>query len=363
MTYNHVINNALLNQSNAKIKLDIKEDDDVKELSLNNRMKYTNDEYNITIIEIKEEDNINSYLELDDTIMNDVLNNKNKNKEYIDKTIYIIHNPEGELSVSYGVLDKIYEDKKYSFNHKCSTKGGSSGSPILNINNKIIGIHNQYNKGTFLNYPIKEFIKLNTKNNNEILLHEFNNKYRLNITDNKIKELDLSWNYLGNEILNDLCKIEFKELKVLYLNGNEISDIKMLEYCKFDKLEILKLGENSISDISVLEKVNFKELKELFLNYINISDIKVLARVKFYKLEVLDLSYDEISVINILEKVNFKELKKLYLHNNRISDIKIFENVKFDKLELLNIEYNQIYEKENESIISKLNGKIKRFQI
>ena len=35
-------------------------------------MKYTNDEYNITIIEIKEEDNINSYLELDDTIMNDV---------------------------------------------------------------------------------------------------------------------------------------------------------------------------------------------------------------------------------------------------------------------------------------------------
>ena len=96
MTYNHVINNALLNQSNAKIKLDIKEDDDVKELSLNNRMKYTNDEYNITIIEIKEEDNINSYLELDDTIMNDVLNNKNKNKEYIDKTIYIIQYPEGD---------------------------------------------------------------------------------------------------------------------------------------------------------------------------------------------------------------------------------------------------------------------------
>ena len=59
-------------------------------------MKYTNDEYNITIIEIKEEDNINSYLELDDTIMNDVLNNKNKNKEYIDKTIYIIQYPEGD---------------------------------------------------------------------------------------------------------------------------------------------------------------------------------------------------------------------------------------------------------------------------
>ena len=64
-------------------------------------------------------------------------------------------------------------DKKYNFNHKCSTKGGSSGSPILNINNKLIGIHkegnyNNKNKGLFLNYPIKEFIQ------NEILLKKIN---------------------------------------------------------------------------------------------------------------------------------------------------------------------------------------------
>ena len=55
------------------------------------------------------------------------------------------------------------KDKEYNFNHKCCTKGGSSGSPILNMNNKLIGIHkegikNKYNKGLFLNYPIKEFI-------------------------------------------------------------------------------------------------------------------------------------------------------------------------------------------------------------
>ena len=67
MTNNHVINNDLLNQKNAKIKLDIKEEDYVKEIVLNNnRVKYTNEEYDITIIEIKAEDNINHYLELDD---------------------------------------------------------------------------------------------------------------------------------------------------------------------------------------------------------------------------------------------------------------------------------------------------------
>ena len=52
---------------------------------------------------------------------------------------------------------------------------------------------------------------------------------------------------------------------------------------------------NKISNIDILEKVNFKELKELYLNYNNISDIKVLENVKFEKLEKLDLSDNKIS--------------------------------------------------------------------
>ena len=59
---------------------------------------------------MNEEDNINNYLELDDNI--------ELNEEYIDETIYIIQYPEGELSVLYGILNNIYVDKKYSFNHK-----------------------------------------------------------------------------------------------------------------------------------------------------------------------------------------------------------------------------------------------------
>ena len=288
ITNNHVINKDTLNKE--KIKLDIKEVETMKVIKLNNRMKYTNEEYDITIIEIKEEDNINDYLELDEVILNDIVKNKNKNEVYINETIYIIQYPENKLSVSYGILDNIYEDKKYNFKHKCNTKGGSSGSPILNINNnKIIGIHKegtkQYNKGTFLNYPIKEFIKLYTNNNNEILLEEFNNKYHTDIKNTKINELNLHGMNLGNEGLNDLCKIEFKELKKLDLYSNKISDIKVLEKVKFDKLEILDLSNNQISDINILEKVKFKELNKL------------------------DLSGNRISDINILEKVDFKQLK------------------------------------------------------
>ena len=100
MTNNHVINDDILNQENFKLKLDIEKEEDFKEIILNkNRMKYTNEEYDITIIEIKPEDNVNSCLELDDNIINDLLNNINKNKGYINKTIYIMQYPENKLSV------------------------------------------------------------------------------------------------------------------------------------------------------------------------------------------------------------------------------------------------------------------------
>ena len=354
ITNHHVINKELLYNENTKIEIDIKEETENKIMDLNNRMKYTNEEYDITIIEIKEEDNINNYLELDDIIINDILNNINKNKEYKNETVYIIQYPENKLSVSYGILDKIYEDKKYNFNHKCSTKGGSSGSPILNIaNNKVIGIHKEgknnklFNIGCFLNEPLKEFIELNNKNSKKIL-EDFNTKYHLNIPDTNVNNLDLIGKFKGNEGLKDLVNIEFKELEELYLNMNDISEIKELEKAKFEKLQILTLSGNSISDISILEKVNFKELKFLYLlNNRNISDIKILEKVKFEKLERLNLAENNISDISILESVNFKDLKELFLSGNKISNIKVLAKVQFRKLEILDLGNNEI---------SKLNG-------
>ena len=319
-------------------------------------MKYTNEEYDITIIEIKEEDNINNYLELDDIIINDVLYNKNKNIEYINETIYIIQYPENKLSVSYGILDKIYEDKKYNFNHKCNTKEGSSGSPILNLNNKLIGVHKvkvgtqKYNKGSFLNYAIKEFIQLNNNYNNninnndknEITLNEIKDKNNSNIKEIKNDKLDLGCFFLGDKGLNDLKINKMNELKELDLSINNISNIKLFTKIEFVNLEILNLSFNKISDINILEDVNLKQLKELYLNYNQIIDIKVLEKVKFNKIKIINLSHNQISDITILENVNFKELKELNLYYNKISDIKVFEKVNFEKLEALYLSYNQI---------------------
>ena len=137
----HVIKNEILYRENEEITIFIKNEKKGRILNLNNRLKYTNQEIDITIIELKEkDDNIYDYLELDQNIIEEGSNNI-----YGGKTIYIIQYPESKLSVSYGILNKI--EKGYEFSHLCSTKVGSSGSPILCLNEKkVIGIHTGYPK-------------------------------------------------------------------------------------------------------------------------------------------------------------------------------------------------------------------------
>ena len=64
ITNNHIINKNILNRKDEKINLDIKGEKDIKTINLNNRFKYTNEEHDITIIEIKEGDKIKNYLNL-----------------------------------------------------------------------------------------------------------------------------------------------------------------------------------------------------------------------------------------------------------------------------------------------------------
>ena len=171
----------------------------------------------------------------------------------------------------------------------CSTKGGSAGSPVLNLKtNKVMGAHHSgiskknIAQGTLLNEPIKDFIKHRLK------------KAEFSLKDINTEKIDLRWKKLGNDGLVDLCKIKFTELKELILNNNNISDIKPLEKVKFDKLEILDLSQNKISDISILKNVGFKGLRQLYLGYNNISDIKIFGKDIFPYLETLSLSDNKI---------------------------------------------------------------------
>ena len=111
ITNNHIINDKILYKNNEIITLYMQEIGK-KNIDLNNRLKYTNKEYDITIIELLEKDKINTYLKLDEDIITDIINKKDKNKNdnFIDKTLYALQYPESNLSVSYGILENICAD-------------------------------------------------------------------------------------------------------------------------------------------------------------------------------------------------------------------------------------------------------------
>ena len=179
ITNNHVIDESNLEK---KITLSLNNDNEIKEIELKNRIKYTDKEYDITIIEIKDKkDGINKYLELDTKIQ------ANINTLYVEESIYILHFPYYKnVLVSYGILKKIEEEKK-NFVYLCYTENGSSGAPIINLSNsKIIGMHKEtinkdnYNIGLFLNEPIRKFL-----NKNCIKYEQINVQYDLNTKANK----------------------------------------------------------------------------------------------------------------------------------------------------------------------------------
>ena len=87
-----IANNHVINKNVNEIKIKIKDENESRRININDRIKYFNEEYDIAIIELKYTE-INNYLELDDNIINDIINNNNINEEYIDETVYIIQYP------------------------------------------------------------------------------------------------------------------------------------------------------------------------------------------------------------------------------------------------------------------------------
>ena len=192
MTNYHVLDENYYAENN-ELNLFINDDKDVKILNLKIKRKtYFNKKYDLTMIELKEDDNINHFLELDDNLFKNEIN-----IYYDEKSIYSIQYPQGNnISVSYGILNNINND--YIINHTCNIIKGAYCSPIINLsNNKVIGINNEFsfNSSILLNYPLNDFInKIKLKQKPNLNIDIFNNNKVNTFRKKIIKQINFTEN-------------------------------------------------------------------------------------------------------------------------------------------------------------------------
>ena len=287
ITNNHILDENELKNNNI-IKYNLKDDKQIRKIKIdkNKRKIYTSKEFDITFIEIKQnEDNINHFLEIDEEIMN-------KNEEYIEttyknKSIYIPHYPKGkDIVISYGLLDNIYNG---TINHFCNTLKGSSGSPILSLDTlKVIGIHcgssnDQYencNKGIIITYPVKELVEPNKKifsltyklnYDGRIFGDKFveNNKSKciMIINDKKYK---LS-THINKEIIKDeIIDIKLKEVKAItdmscmFFECKNIFEISIWDTSNITNMSCMFYKCNNLPNISKLDTSNVINMSDMF---------------------------------------------------------------------------------------------------
>ena len=257
MTNNHIIDLKNI-QNNKIITIFINEENKERFIKINEqRLLYTNEKLDVTIIGLNEiEDNIKHYLELDNSVIDsfqlteDEYEGHLKNL-YLNQSIYILNYPEEKnIVVSYGKLTSI---NKNEINHKCITKEGSSGSPILLLkSNKVIGIHYgcsknfDLNKGTLIIYAIFDLINNennsifhnkilekkiadNLQNKNNIFkekdLLDYNNFNKNVKTNIFIKNNDKNNIIKGNDLLNNNNFNEKEIINNNFIKNNNIINI------------------------------------------------------------------------------------------------------------------------------------------
>ena len=349
MTNHHVIDENFLNKY-PEIKLSINDGNDIKTINIDKDRKfYSSEKYDTTIIALKKEDRINNYLELDE-----IFSVKDLGDKYEDKSIYVLHYPQGEKAyVSYSFLKKI---KDFNISHKCSTDKGSSGSPILNLKDyKVVGIHlgghksEKFNVGTFLQEPISEFLE-NIHNDSKI-----KNSLIKNITDITFKEKKNS-NKIKLTIRvdkNDLKEKFFSKNtnKIYFLdNSKEHNHLKELNnenvqlYINDTKKEFNKYfipEKEGIYEIKLKFDILVKDCSYMFYNCNNIININLssfdsskVTNMKnmfgyCYSIENLNLSSFDTSKVTNMEKMfdNCWNLDSVNLSSFNTSEVENMEKM------------------------------------
>jgi len=236
-------------------------------IALNNqRIIYKNKYLDITIIEIKEEDNLDifSFLEIDNSI-------NIPNPQINNMKVYLLHYPLGVENVYYSKGDiNLDKDDRNIFIASYPSYKGTSGAPVINYeNNLVIGIHNaglqntqNFGRGLIIKIGINQFLEEMRKKNNQI----YNSPYSFIDTIDIIYKMPSSDSIklFGTEFVShnkNICKIihngvESPIIEYYYLSYEDIQN---------DDFKIKLKGINLVNDLSCIFKdcIYLKELPNI----------------------------------------------------------------------------------------------------
>ena len=344
------------------------------------RLNYTNKEYDLSIIEIKENKKIKiNYLEIDESLYDKESTIISKNE-----TIYILHhnnNKENEISVSYGIIRFF---NKNEFCCSCNINSNGMISPIFDLNNnKLIGIYiynsAKFVKGFFLKYIITLFDEIINVHKN---IFEVKNEINMLIKIYK-EDINREIYFLNKEYM------ECKDNNLIENNDNNIEELneintelyineKLIKYKKYFKPEKegeykIKLKFNfNLTDCSYMFtnceniiKIDFslnsyfvKTMKKMFYGCINLKEVNLLTfditnvtdlSYMFSKCEnIVNLDLSSFNNINIID-INYmfyccKNLCTLDFSNFKFKNSLNLETIFYncDKLKNLNLSYIDI---------------------
>lgn len=217
ITNSHIITENMINKKET-ITIFLENINEKREIILDNEkrlIKCFKKPVDITIIEILDEDNLKGKI---NCLKKGYLENNEGYEKYLDQNIFILHHPEGkETLCSRGKIKSIND---FEFMHDSFTTKGSSGSPIILVDElKIIGIHKRKNKqnndnqGVFIDKLIEELTDSSVK--------EFSHKVENNLANiyniqepapliNEIEFITLRYKFKKNS-----KKIKFNYLEII----------------------------------------------------------------------------------------------------------------------------------------------------